>query len=401
MVASEGRTAIVKFFDVPRRALPGLLTGLTLLLAACAPAAQPAPTAAPAAAKPTTAPAPAPTTAPAAPKPTTAPAAAPTTAAAVAPTTAAAAAKPAGPADKVKLQLKWVPQAQFAGYFVALEKGYYKDENLDVTIVPGGPDIVSEQQVANGQADFGVDWVASFLAFRDKGLPLVDVAQIYQSSGLLLVSRKSANITKPEDLKGKNVGVWYGGNEFEFLALMDKLKFDPDKDMNVIKQGFTMDPFLAGQMDAASAMTYNEYQIVLESGVKAEDLNVINYTTEGVGMLEDNLFASEDMVKAKPDLVKRFVRASIKGWQGAIDDQKSAVDAVMKYAEPGSTTADHQTRMMSEVAKLVLPAGMAKDQIGVMDAGRFKTTADIALKFHVINAAADPAKSYTNQFVKP
>jgi NitT/TauT family transport system substrate-binding protein len=368
----------VTFAKVSVRALPGLLTGLTLFLAACAPAAQPAPTTAPAAAKPAAA-------------PTTAPAAAATT----------APAKPSGPADKVKLQLKWVPQAQFAGYFVALEKGFYKDENLDVTIVPGGPDIVSEQQVANGQADFGVDWVASFLAFRDKGLPLVDVAQIYQSSGLLLVSRKSANITKPEDLKGKHVGVWYGGNEFEFLALMDKLKYDPDKDLTVIKQGFTMDPFLAGQMDAASAMTYNEYQIVLESGVKAEDLNVINYTTEGVGMLEDNLFASEDMVKAKPDLVKRFVRASIKGWQGAIDDQKSAVDAVMKYAEPGSTTADHQTRMMSEVAKLVLPAGMAKDQIGVMDAGRFKTTADIALKFHVINAAADPAKSYTNQFVKP
>jgi NitT/TauT family transport system substrate-binding protein len=361
-----------------KRALIGPLTGLVFFLAACAPASQPAPTVAPAAAA----------------KPTTAPAAA-------AQPTAAAAAKPTGPADKVQLQLKWVPQAQFAGYFVALEKGYYKDENLDVTIVPGGPDIVSEQQVANGQADFGVDWVASFLAFRDKGLPLVDVAQIYQSSGLLLVSKKSANITKPEDLKGKNVGVWYGGNEFEFLALMDKLKFDPDKDMNVIKQGFTMDPFLAGQMDAASAMTYNEYQIVLESGVKAEDLNVINYTKEGVGMLEDNLFTSEDIVKNKKDLVQRFVRASVKGWQGATDDQKFAVDAVMKYAEKGSTTVDHQTRMMAEVAKLVVPEGWSKDKIGVMDEARFKTTADIALKFHVITKAADPAKTYTNEFVKP
>ncbi len=368
----------MKPLHVPQRALIGPFIGLVLFGAACAPSSQPAAQ---------------PTTAPAAAQPTTAPAAKPTT--------AAAAAKPSGPPDEVKLQLKWVPQAQFAGYFVALEKGYYTDENLDVTIVPGGPDIVSEQQVANGQADFGVDWVASFLAFRDKGLPLIDVAQIYQSSGLLLVSKKSANITKPEDLKGKNVGVWYGGNEFEFLALMDKLKFDPDKDMNVIKQGFTMDPFLAGQMDAASAMTYNEYQIVLESGVKPEDLNVINYTQEGVGMLEDNLFTSEDIVKNKQDLVQRFVRASIKGWQSAVDDQKFAVDAVMKYAEKGSTTVDHQTRMMNEVAKLVLPTGMTKDQLGVMDAGRFKTTADIALKFHVINAPADPAKTYTNAFVKP
>jgi NitT/TauT family transport system substrate-binding protein len=304
-------------------------------------------------------------------------------------------------ADKVKLQIKWVPQAQFAGYYVALEKGYYKDENLDVTIVPGGPNIVTEQQVTNGQADFGVDWVASFLAFRDKGLPLVDIAQIYQSSGLMLISRKSANIVNAEDLKGRSVGVWYGGNEFEFLALMDKLKYDPDKDLNVIQQGFTMDPFLAGPMDAASAMTYNEYAVVLESGVKADDLNVIRYNDEGVGMLEDNLFTTEDMVKNKPDLVQRFVRASMKGWQDAVANQSAAVDTVMKYVEPGSTTVDHQTRMMSEVAKLVLPDGMSADQLGVMDANRFATTADIAYKFHVINAPADPTKSYTNAFVTP
>jgi NitT/TauT family transport system substrate-binding protein len=302
-------------------------------------------------------------------------------------------------ADKVRLQIKWVPQAQFAGYFVAMDKGYYAAENIDITIMPGGPDIIPEQQVTNGQADFGVDWVASFLAFRDKGLPIVDIAQVYQSSGLMLVSKKSAKISAAQDLKGRSVGVWYGGNEFEFLALMDKLHFDPDKDLNVIKQGFTMDPFLAGQMEAASAMTYNEYQIVLESGLNPDDLNIIRYNDEGVGMLEDNLFATEDMVASKPDLVQRFVRASLKGWQSAIDDQAGAVDTVMKYVEPGSTTVEHQTRMMGEVAKLVLPPGMTADQIGVMDANRFATTADIAYKFHVINAPADPAKSYTNDFV--
>ena len=305
----------------------------------------------------------------------------------------------AGPGYKVRLQLKWVPQAQSAGYFVALERGLYAAQNLDVTILPGGPDIVSEQQVANGQADFGVDWVASFLAFRDKGVPIVNVAQIYQSSGLLLVSKKAANIAKAEDLKGKKVGVWYGGNEFEFLALMDKLKLDPDRDMTIIKQGFTMDPFLAGQMDAASAMTYNEYQVVLASGLKPEDLNVIDYNKEGVGMLQDNLFTSEETLKIRKPLATRFVRASLKGWQAAIDDQKGAVAIIMKHAEKGSTTAEHQTRMMSEVAKLVLPPGMNKDQLGIMDANRFATTADIALKSKVIGKAADPAQSYTNDLV--
>jgi NitT/TauT family transport system substrate-binding protein len=393
-----------------------LMLASTAVMAACAPATPNTPTTAPA--KPTEAPKPAaPAASPAAASatavspaasagaspaagasPSASPAASP---AAAKPSTPAggAAAKPTGPADKVRLQLKWVPQAQFAGYYVALEKGLYAAENLDVTILPGGPDIVSEQQVANGQADFGVDWVASFLAFRDKGVPIVNVAQIYQSSGLLLVSKKSANITKPEDLKGKKVGVWYGGNEFEFLALMDKLKLDPDRDLTVIKQGFTMDPFLAGQMDAASAMTYNEFQVVLASGLKAEDLNVIDYNKEGVGMLQDNLFTSEDTLKNRKPLATRFVRASLKGWQAAIDDQKGAVDVIMKHVEPGSTTAEHQTRMMSEVAKLVLPPGMNRDQIGMMDAERFATTADIALKFKVIGKAADPDKSYTNELV--
>jgi NitT/TauT family transport system substrate-binding protein len=372
----------------PARSFITLLATLSLALAACAPASPPAPAAPPKAeAKATEAPKPGAAPTQAAAKPADKPAAA-------APT------KPSGPADKVRLQLKWVPQAQFAGYFVALEKGFYTDENLDVTILPGGPDIVSEQQVANGQAEFGVDWVASFLAFRDKGLPIVTVAQIFQSSGLLLVSRKTADIAKPEDLKGKKVGVWFGGNEFEFLALMDKIKLDPEKDMTVIKQGFTMDPFLAGQMDAASAMTYNEFQVVLSSGVKAEELNVIDYNKEGVGMLQDNLFTSEEVLKNKKEVAQRFVRASIKGWQAAIDDQKFAVDAVMKHAEKGSTTVEHQTLMMSEVAKLVMPEGWGKDKIGLMDEGRFKTTADIALKFNVINSPADPAKSYTNELVQ-
>jgi NitT/TauT family transport system substrate-binding protein len=378
-----------------------LMLASTAVLAACAPATPntPPPTSGQAAspAKPTEAPKPAASAASPAASPGVSPAAAASPSAS--PAASPAAAKPTGPADKVRLQLKWVPQAQFAGYFVALERGLYAAENLDVTILPGGPDIVSEQQVANGQADFGVDWVASFLAFRDKGVPIVNVAQIYQSSGLLLVSKKTANITRPEDLKGKKVGVWYGGNEFEFLALMDKLKLDPDRDLTVIKQGFTMDPFLAGQMDAASAMTYNEFQVVLSSGVKAEDLNVIDYNKEGVGMLQDNLFTSEETLKTRRPLATRFVRASLRGWQAAIDDQKGAVEIIMKHVERGSTTAEHQTRMMSEVAKLVLPAGMTKDQLGIMDANRFATTADIALKFKVIGKAADPAQSYTNELV--
>jgi NitT/TauT family transport system substrate-binding protein len=306
-----------------------------------------------------------------------------------------------GQMDKVKLQLKWLHQAQFAGYYVAADKGYYTANNLDVEILPGGPDVVPSQKVNTGAADIGIDWVGSLLANRDKGQPLVDVSQVYQSSGLLLISKKSAGINSPADLEGKKVGVWTGGNEFEFRALMDKYGFDNsidnNKDMTVIKQGFEMDTFINDELDAASAMVYNEYPVVLEAGVPAGDLNIINYNDEGVGMLEDHLFATEDTVTNKRDILIRFLAASQKGWQDAVNDQAYAVDAVMKRVDPNTTNKDHQVTMMEEVAKLVMPTGLTADKIGFIDEAKFKTTADIALKFNVITKPAENA--YTNDLM--
>lgn len=300
---------------------------------------------------------------------------------------------------KVKLQLKWVPQAQFAGYYVAKDKGYYKDEGLDVEIVPGGPDIVPEQQVANGAADIGVDWVASLLAHQEQGLPLVQISQIYQKSGLVLVSKKKSGVNAAADLKSKKVGNWMGGNEFEVLALFDKLKLDPNKDLKFVKQGFTMDQFLGGELDAASAMTYNEYQVVLEQGIPEADLSVIDMNAEGVAMLEDNLFTSKDWLAKNKTTAAKFVKASLKGWKDAVDNQGAAVDSVMKVAEKGSTTKEHQTKMMQEVAKLVAPQGFDKAKLGRIDDAMFKQTADIALKFGVIKKPSDLKTAYTNEIV--
>ncbi|MFD1776844.1 ABC transporter substrate-binding protein [Paenibacillus rhizophilus] len=306
---------------------------------------------------------------------------------------------PAADPVTVKLQLKWVPQAQFAGYYVALSKGYYKDEGLDVQILPGGPDIVPEQQVAGGSADIGVDWVASLLTSQEQEMPLVQIAQIYQKSGLVLVSKKSANINSPADLKGKRVGNWMGGNEFELLALFDKYKIDSNKDVKFTKQGFTMDQFLGGELDAASAMTYNEYQVVLESGVKAEDLNVIDMNDEGVAMLEDNLFANKEWLEANKETAAKFVRASLKGWKDAIADPAAAVDIVMGQAEAGSTTKEHQLKMMEEVAKLIQPEGFDISKLGYTDEAAFKQTADIAFKFGVIKKEANLSEAYTNEIM--
>lgn len=299
----------------------------------------------------------------------------------------------------VTLQLKWVPQAQFAGYFVALEKGYYEEEGLDVTIAPGGPDIVPEQQVANGAAQIGVDWVASLLPHQEQGMPLVQIAQIYQKSGLQLISKKDSGIKSPKDLAGKNVGNWMGGNEFELLALFDKYELDPNSDFNFVKQAFTMDQFLTDELDAASAMTYNEYHVVLESGVSASDLNVIDMNEEGVAMLEDNLFANSEWLADNKEVAAKFVKASIKGWQYAIENPEEAVDIVMAQVEEGSTTREHQLVMMEEVAKLVAPEGFDPANIGVIDAAMFQQTADIAHQYGVIKKPADTKKAYTNEIM--
>ena len=297
----------------------------------------------------------------------------------------------------VTLQLKWVPQAQFAGYYVALEKGYYKEEGLDVTIAPGGPDIVPEQQVANGAAQIGVDWVASLLPHIEQGMPLIQIAQIYQESGLLLISKKDSGITSPKDLAGKNVGNWMGGNEFEALALFDKYGLDPNSDLSFVKQAFTMDQFIAGDLDAASAMTYNEYHVVLESGVPASDLNVIDMNDEGVAMLEDNLFANKEWLEENKETAAKFLRASIKGWKAAIDDPEGAVDIIMAESEEGSSTREHQLTMMEEVAKLVLPEDFNVEELGKTDPKMFQQTADIAHQFGVIKEEANVDEAFTNE----
>ncbi len=260
-------------------------------------------------------------------------------------------------AEKVTLQLKWVAQAQFAGYFVAQEKGYYKAAGLDVTIKPGGPDMAPEQVIAGGGADVIVDWMPAALASREKGNKLVNIAQPFKASGMMLTCRKDTGITKPEDFKGKTLGVWFFGNEYPFLSWMSHLKLPTTggKDgVTVLKQGFNVDPLLQKQADCISTMTYNEYHQVLEAGIKPEDLVVFKYEDQGVSTLEDGLYVEEDKLKdpAFVATMAKFVKASMMGWADARKDTKGAVAAVLKNDASGSQTEAHQTSMMEEVNKL-------------------------------------------------
>jgi NitT/TauT family transport system substrate-binding protein len=263
-------------------------------------------------------------------------------------------------ADPVTIQLKWVAQAQFAGYFVAKAKGYYKDANLDVTINPGGPDVAPPQVIAGGGADVVVDWMPSALASREKGVPLVNVSQTFKHSGLELVCRKDTGIKKPEDFRGKKIGIWYGGNEYPFLNWMSKLNIPIDGGPNgvtVIKQGFNVDPILQKQADCVSAMTYNEYWQVIDGGYKPSQLVVFNYEKEGVNTLEDGLWAMEPKLKdpAFVDKMARFVKASMKGWDYAKAHEDEAVKIILATDTTGSKTEKDQKRMMGEIAKLLDP----------------------------------------------
>ncbi len=270
-------------------------------------------------------------------------------------------------ADDLTLQLKWVTQAQFAGYYVALENGYYEEEDLNVTIKPGGPDIAPPQVVAGGGADVLVEWMPAALAAREKGLPLVNIAQPFKSSGMQLTCWKDSGIASPEDFAGKTLGVWFFGNEFPFMSWMSQLGIETDgaddNGVAVLKQGFNVDPLLQRQADCISTMTYNEYWQVIDAGVAPDELITFKYEDQGVATLEDGLYVLEDRLSEDgfADKMTRFVRASMKGWKWAEENPEIAAMIVLDYDETGAQTEEHQVRMMGEIAKLTAGSEGALD----------------------------------------
>ncbi|WP_339107645.1 ABC transporter substrate-binding protein [Thioclava sp. GXIMD4216] len=296
---------------------------------------------------------------------------------------ALATASPAFAAD-VTLQLKWVTQAQFAGYYVAKDKGFYEDEGIDVDILPGGPDISPTQVMAGGGADVTVDWMPSALAAREKGLPLVNIAQPFKSSGMMLTCLKESGIKSPEDFKGKTLGVWFGGNEYPFLSWMSTLGIPTDgspEGVTVLKQGFNVDPLLQKQASCISTMTYNEYWQIIEAGISPDDLVTFKYEDEGVATLEDGLYVMQDKLE-DPDFkakMVKFVRASMKGWKWAEENPDEAAEIVLDNDMTGAQTEEHQKRMMEEVAKLTAGSN------GALDPADYQRTVKV-----LMNGGSDP-----------
>jgi NitT/TauT family transport system substrate-binding protein len=299
--------------------------------------------------------------------------------------------------DKVTVQLKWVTQAQFAGYYAALDQGFYEDAGLDVTILPGGPDITPAQVVAGGQAEFGIDWLPSLLAQRDQGVGLVDIGQVFTRPGITEITWKDTGITSFDQMDGKRVGVWCCGNQYPIFAALVKAGLDPQSDVSIVDQPFDMNLFLNREVDAASAMTYNELAQVLEVvGDNGEfpvytldDLNVIKLSDIGTGTLEDLVFVEADWLaeEGNEDIAQRFLKATFQGWIFCRDNVEECLGIVLAN---GPTLGEgHQRWQLNEINALIWPAPLG---IGVMDPELFQTTADISLEYEVIqNPASEDA----------
>ncbi|HUG29751.1 MAG TPA: ABC transporter substrate-binding protein [Candidatus Limnocylindria bacterium] len=310
----------------------------------------------------------------------------------------------AAPAVKIRLQLQWFPQAQFAGYFAAKEKGFYTAEGLDVDILAGGVDIVPATVVAGGNAEFGISWVPKMLASREQGADVQVIGQVFQRSGTLQVAWKDSNITKPEDWRGKKVGTWGFGNEHELYAAMRKVGIDPAvaADVTIVPQDFTMTAFLNGEIDAAQAMIYNEYAQVLEAKnpdtgqlYTVADMDVISMESAGTAMLQDAIFASQAWLAqaGNEDVAVRFLRASFKGWQFCRDNVAECVDIVLK--SDALLPKGHQTWMMNEINALIWPSPAG---IGIMDQAAYDRTVSVATEGKVLTTP--PVDGFRNDLAQ-
>ncbi|MFB2597586.1 ABC transporter substrate-binding protein [Herbiconiux sp. P17] len=314
-----------------------------------------------------------------------------------------------GDLTPVSLQLQWYSQAQFAGYYAALDQGYYEDEGLDVSILEGAADIVPIDVLTGGDADFAISWVPKVLGSIEQGAAVTDIAQIFERSGTTQISMKDANITTPADLKGKTVGSWGYGNEWELFAGMQKADVNVG-DISLVQQAFDMNGFLAGDIQAAQAMTYNEYAQVLETVNPAtgelftpEELNVINWNDEGTAMLQDAIWADSDRLADDADYADtavKFIKASIKGWAYARDNPEEAAKIVT--ASGSQLGESHQLWMTNEVNKLIWPS---ENGVGMINQDEWDQTVSIAMGTEnetgaTIITSDPPETAFSNEYVE-
>jgi NitT/TauT family transport system substrate-binding protein len=315
-------------------------------------------------------------------------------------TTAETTGEVSGELTPVSLQLQWFAQAQFAGYYAAVAEGFYEEEGLDVTILEGAVDIVPQQVVATGGAEFGIAWVPKALVSNTEGAGLVNVGQVFQRSGTLMVSWADSGIESPEDWAGKTVGNWGFGNEFELTAAIEQFGVE---DVNLVGQNFDMEGLLSRELDAAEAMIYNEYAQVLEAVnpetgelYQPEDLTVIDFNEVGTAMLQDSLWVTEDYAANNGETIEAFLRGTFKGWIFCRDNADACVQHVLAAGPTLGTS--HQTWQMNEINALIWPSPAG---IGVMDKALWDQTVEVATtQIPELAGVEIPEGSYNSSFAE-
>jgi NitT/TauT family transport system substrate-binding protein len=300
--------------------------------------------------------------------------------------------RPTGPHDKVTVRLKWLHQAQFAGFYTAKEKGFYKANNIDATLEPGGVDFPAVQTVSSGSDDFGVTGADQILLARQKGVPIVALAVIYRKSPFCYFSLKKSGVTKPRDFVGKNIAVKLGGNEeLTYRAMMKNAGIDT-KEVKEIPVKYDMTPLFTGQVMAWPGYSINEPLVAQEQGY---DVNFIWPSDYGVALYADTLFTTEDLIRTRPDLVKRFVEATLKGWEYAIAHQHEAVTFTLKQSD--KLKQRHESAMLRASVELLKPD---EEPIGWMDESRWEEMQSLLLDQGLMKNRIDVAKAFTTQFLK-
>jgi NitT/TauT family transport system substrate-binding protein len=257
------------------------------------------------------------------------------------------------PLKSASLMPMWSPQSQFAGYYVALDKGIYARHGIDLKILRAGPGCSPAKALKKGTTDFAILWLTTALQHRSAGIELVNLAQIVQQSSMLLISKKTAGIKTIADMDGKKVGLWEGDVSIPPRTLFAKHRIK----VRVVRQSHTVNLFLRGGIDVTSAMWFNEYHTILNSGVDPEELNVIFLRDQGMNFIEDGIYTMEKTLRKDPDLATAFVDASLEGWRYAFDHPDEALDIVIKHMREAHLPANrmHQKWMLERMRDLMMP----------------------------------------------
>ena len=294
------------------------------------------------------------------------------------------------------LRLKWLAQTQFAGFYLAKARGYYAAEGIDLTINPGGPNLLTENLVATGADTFGLSGgTDSVFVAREKGLPIVCVGVAHQTTPFVFVSRSDGPVKTVEDFRGKTVTTWFTGANYVLYGMLAQAGIK-QSELKIQPQQVSVTPFVDGSVDVVTATIYNEYYSLM-TRMGADKLRRFLPDDYGIVFPRDTVIVSEQTAREKPAMVRGFLRASIRGWREALADQKAAVDVVMAIAP--TLDRAQQEFMLAEIGKLMVAGQGKADGLLWIDRDAVKSAHDFLLKYEVIKKPVDLAAAYDRSFL--